>query len=517
MSNTYKLIRSSIGIIIVMIIGYILSFVKEAVFAAYFGVGFQADAFVVAIQVPLVLFAVVAVGIRTVALPIYTKRLLEVGKEHATLFAQNLLTIALITSSCFAVFGILFADWIVYLFAPGFNDQTHILSVILLRVFFPLVIFTIQVDIYKAILNAWKVFSWPEIASYFQNIMLIVFLLVLTDIIGIYAAMVGTLFGAIVRFIYLLFLSRKYFYYKPYLDIKDKDIRQAGKMAVPVTIGIGIAEINRFVDRIIASGLSVGSISALNYASKLNGLFSGLFVQAIATVAFPTFAEMVIKKEYNALNRLINSLLSIVILIIIPLTVGLILCNIELVSIVFGRGVFDKNAVSLTGNIFIFYNIGLLFIVVREIINRVYYSFNDTKTPMINGSIGVVINIVLNILLSRLMGAPGLALATSISSAVICSLLLFNLKNKYAGFHLKKVRVSLIKAVVATIGMIFILLPFGRLISISNSWLYLFCYSVVGSTAYFGLLLIFRTREASALWDMSVKYIKHINIKSNSR
>lgn len=517
MLNNDKLIQSSIGITIVMIIAYILSFAKHAIFAMYYGVSFQADAFVIAIQMPVVLFAIVTVGIKTVVLPIYTKRLIEVGKEHATLFVRNIMTIALIASSCFTVIGILLADWIIYLFAPGLDGQTNSLAVTLLRIVFPIMIFTIQADIYKAVLNSWKVFCWPQMASYFQNIMLIAVVLVLTGSMGIYAAIAGTLLGTIVQYIYLLLLSRKYFSYRPYLNIKDADIRQTGKMAVPVIIGIGVAEINRIVDRIIASGLSVGSISSLNYASRLNGLFSGLAVQAIATVAFPSFARLAIKKDYNTLNRLINNILSILILTVLPLTAGLILCNTELVSIVFERGVFDKNAVSQTGSIFVFYNIGLLFVTVRGIICRVYYSFNDTKTPMINGGIGVAFNIVLNILLSRLMGAPGLALATSISSAIICSLLLFNLKNKYTGYHLKEAKVALVKAVVATIGMIAVLLLFGLLVSISNSLLYILCYFVVGSAAYFSLLFVLRTKEVFALWYMSVKYVKRISIKSNSR
>lgn len=495
MTNVNNLIRSSLGIIIVVVIGYVFSFAKEAVFAAYYGVSFQADAFIIAIQIPVVLFAVVAVGIRTVVLPIYTKRLIEVGKEHAGLFACNIMTLALIISSCFTVFGIVLSDWIVYFFAPGFDGQTHILSAMLLRFSFPIIIFTIQADIYNAILNAWKVFCWPQMASYFQNVMLILAILALTGSLGIYAAVAGTLLGTIVQCIYLLLLSRKYFYYRPFLDMKDADIHQAGKMAIPVTMGIGIAEINRFVNSVIASGLGMGSIAALNYASKLNGIFSGLLVQAIATVVFPSFAEMVIRKDYDVLNRLINSILSILILTLLPLTVGLILCSTELVSIVFGRGVFDKNAVSLTGNIFMFYTLGLLFITAREVISRVYYSFNDTKTPMLNSSIGVVINIVLNIVLGQLMGAPGLALATSISSAIICILMLLNLKHKYTVYHLKETKVAFIKAVAATIGMLVVLCFFDRMVPISNIFISVFCYMVVGSIAYLGLLFVLRTRE----------------------
>jgi putative peptidoglycan lipid II flippase len=133
---------------------------------------------------------------------------------------------------------------------------------------------------------------------------------------------------------------------------------------------------------------------------------------------------------------------------------------------------------------------------------------------MVNAAIGVAVNILLNIILGQLMGAPGLAFATSISSAIICGLLLFNLKNKFTGYSMKEAKTVLVKTVVATIGMISVLLIFEYLISISNPFLYLLCHLAVGAVTYLVLMYMLRTKEVLALLGMVMEYGKCINMKS---
>jgi putative peptidoglycan lipid II flippase len=488
-------VRSSVGISAIVVFGYIFSFVQSAVFASLFGLTYEADAYVIAAQIPLILFAVIAVGVRTVILPIYTKRLMENGESHANLFVRNILTIALLLASIFALIGIILAEPIVFLFAPGFDTQTHNLTVKILKIIFPIIIFTIQSDIYNAILNTRRVFFWPQMASYIKNLSQILVLLVFASQFGIYGAAIGLLSGTILQSIYLVLLASKHFVYRPFLDIHDPDVHKVGKLILPVTIGISIAQIKSFIERNIASGLNIGSIAALNYASNINSIFSGLFVQAISTVIYPSFAEHVINKDFTSLNRLINSVISGITLIILPIMGGLIICNKELVAILLERGFFDSNATSLTGSILIFYNIGLIFVIIRDIISRVFYSFNDTKTPMFNSSIGLIIQVLLSIPLSKVMGAPGLALASSISSAIICLQLIINLKNKYDVYNLTKTINVLKKSSLATICMVGILYIYGWINPIKNPIIVLLSYGVFGSVIYVVLLISMRTKE----------------------
>ncbi|MDO7204828.1 lipid II flippase MurJ [Paraclostridium bifermentans] len=123
------------------------------------------------------------------------------------------------------------------------------------------------------------------------------------------------------------------------------------------------------------------------------------------------------------------------------------------VRILFERGAFNDRSTMLTATALVFYSVGMVGFGLRDILGKVFYSLKDTKTPMINGIIAVVLNIVLNIALVKVMGHGGLALATSLS-AIICIILLFiSLKKKIGYYGQDKIRSTFIKTVVASLVM----------------------------------------------------------------
>ncbi len=115
------------------------------------------------------------------------------------------------------------------------------------------------------------------------------------------------------------------------------------------------------------------------------------------------------------------------------------------VSLVFGRGAFDAVAMDMTVSSLFYYSIGMLGVGLRDILSRAFYSMQDTKTPMLNASVAALMNIVLNIVLSRFMGIGGLALATSISALFCTGTLFVSLRKKAGPLGLKSVAISLLK------------------------------------------------------------------------
>lgn len=122
--------------------------------------------------------------------------------------------------------------------------------------------------------------------------------------------------------------------------------------------------------------------------------------------------------------------INLILLITVPATVGLIVLATPIVEIAFQRGAFDATATLMTSQALIFYSIGLVAMALRLLLTRVYYSLQDTKTPMVNGAISVAFNIVLNLILVKFMAHSGLALATSIATTITTLQLLYGLKNK---------------------------------------------------------------------------------------
>src|SRR5690554_6682954 len=133
---------------------------------------------------------------------------------------------------------------------------------------------------------------------------------------------------------------------------------------------------------------------------------------SIATLIYPVLSKEAAKGNIKNLIRIIQKSTVGIIVIIVPLTVGAIVHARPIIEILYGRGAFDENAITLTSNALVFYSIGMLGIGLREVFSRVFYAMEDTKTPVINTFFAVMLNVILNIILSIFMGLNGLAMAT---------------------------------------------------------------------------------------------------------
>lgn len=109
----------------------------------------------------------------------------------------------------------------------------------------------------------------------------------------------------------------------------------------------------------------------------------------------------------------------------------------EVVTLAFARGAFDASAIDLTQQLLGFYVLGLLFLSLRGTVTNVFYSLKDSTTPAKNATVGVLINLVLNLTLPFVMGINGLALATALSAIYITTMLVILLLKKHQEFHLK--------------------------------------------------------------------------------
>lgn len=207
------------------------------------------------------------------------------------------------------------------------------------------------------------------------------------------------------------------------------------------------------IDRTLASTLVEGSISALNYANKLNGFVMAMFITSVAAVIYPMLSKLSSEDNKEKFTSSVVQSINSVILLVIPISVGAIVLATPIVKLLFQRGEFDARATSMTAIALIMYSIGMVAFGLRDILGKVFYALQDTKTPMINGAIAMIMNIVLNIILVKYLQLAGLALATSIS-AIVCIFLLFgSLKKKIGYFGQDKIMKTTIKSMVSAVIM----------------------------------------------------------------
>ncbi len=438
---------------IIMLIGIfskILGFGREMVQSYVYGASTTTDAYLISQTIPTQIFAFISAGIATSFVPMYSMILKDKGKLWADRYTNNLINILLLLASVTVLLVLLFTQPVVKLFAAGFEGEALKLAVNFTRISVFAVYFSAIFSISGGYLRLHSNYTLPTIAGLVFNLIIIPSLVISAQT-SIYVLAIGSVFASGMQLLVQLRAIRKTgFKYKPILDLKDEQVKTMIMLALPLVLSRSVGRINVLVDRTLASAIAIGGISALNYADKVNGFVKGLFVDSITIVLYPDMAKMVSDDNLVGLKRALSEAIGIINLIVVPATIGIMLFSKEIVALLFGRGAFTSDAIRMTSIALFYYSIGMIPKGMREVASRSFYAQQDTKTPVINATIGVILNIIFNIILSRYMGIGGLALATSISAMVTAILMLITLRKKIGPFGLMGTARSFIKVIVAS-------------------------------------------------------------------
>ncbi len=431
MSKTKKTAKSAFTIMIFALGSKVLGFLREVLIAAKFGSGVKTDTFFIALTATGLVTDLLRNAINTTFIPVISEVESKEGKKAKIEHTNNMLNIIFIVSFILVIISMIWAPIIIKLLAKGFEGEQFGLAVKLTRIGLPMILFSGVIGVMTGYLQSEERYNATAMIGIPLNLSYIIFLLLLSSIFGIKGLMVSVLIGVLGQLLIQIPEMRlSGFKYKFIFDLKDKYISKILYLSFPVLVGIAINDLNVIVDKRLASSLISGSISALNYANKLNVLILGVFITAITTVVYPILSKEVNNDNISGVKKTMGYGINLILLITIPATVGLIVLAKPIVEIAFQRGEFDAVATMMTSRALIFYSIGLVFMALRLLVTRVYYSLQDTKTPMINGAISVGFNIVLNLILVQYMGHAGLAFATSIATTIATILMFYGLKKK---------------------------------------------------------------------------------------
>ncbi|NHM28263.1 murein biosynthesis integral membrane protein MurJ [Desulfofundulus sp. TPOSR] len=432
MTNQGRIARATALVMGATILSKIMGFGREAVLAAAFGASAATDAYLVAMIIPALLFGLVGTTITTVGIPFFSEYIHRPDKRselpvliwtsfHAVTGA--LLIIALL--------GLPAAPWLVRILAPGFTPEQAALTTQLVRVLLPMVVIMGMVGWAQGVLNAHQHFAAPAFMGIPYNIIMIGGILLAGAYGGIAGVAWATVLATVSQFlIQVPALYRRRISYRPVFNWRHPALKKMLWLAGPVLIGVGANQLNVIVDRMLASGLAEGSISALNYAQRVLNLPQGLFAIPLITVLYPTLTERTALEDSTGFLAGLSRGLRVLAFVLIPLTVGTMILREDLVQFIFQRGAFDAKDAGMTAVALLFYTPGLLFLMWREFLNRAFYALQDTWTPMGTGLVAVAVNIALNLILVRYTGLAGLALATSAAAGVGCMLLFWLLRRR---------------------------------------------------------------------------------------
>jgi putative peptidoglycan lipid II flippase len=296
--------------------------------------------------------------------------------------------------------------------------------------------------------------------------------------------------------------------YTPTLGLHDPGVREVGRLMLPRVVGLAAVQINFLVNTILASGLVAGSLAAINYAWLLMLLPQGVFAQSIATAAFPTFSTQAAKGQVAEMRSTLAATLRAILYLALPAAVGLIVLSRPLVRLVFERGAFTATSTEMVAWALVLYSLGLPAHALVEIVVRAFYALHDTKTPVLVGIGGMVLNVILSLVFIRVFRAlgwmehGGLALSNSLATTLEMVVLLYLIRQRLDGLEGRRILASLARIGLASLLMGAVAAGLAWLLQDRSAWLSGGVAVVLSFAEYIAASLALRSPEPWAVWDM---------------
>ncbi|ANQ54472.1 membrane protein [Thermosipho sp. 1063] len=417
----------------------ILGLFRDILFAKYFGVSYQLDAYFIAIMFPFFLRKVFGEGAMSSAfVPLYSE------KENKDMFLSSIINGFSIIIFLLLLFTYLFPAAFINLFGAGASIQTKELSKKLLLITAPAVYFIFLWSILYSILNTKDKFFWPALTPSLSNIAIIIGIF-LSKKYGILAPTFGFLFGSILMFLSLIksFFSHKYYFTLKYFP-------EFIKYFIPTFFTMTISQVNTVVDMNVSSFFSEGSISYLQYASRFYMLPYGLFAVSVSTVVLSK-----ISNEKHLFKHYVNDALKSTLVLTIPSTFGLIYLSFKIIKFFYQHGQFSAYDTAITSKVLIAYSLGLPFYGIYSTLSRSFHAIKNTKIPFYATLIVSFSNIILDLIFGMKWGPIGVAFATSIAGIIGAMYLILYIKI----FPIKDCLKILLNSLIMTLGII----PFKNL------------------------------------------------------
>ena len=438
--------KSSFIVMIINMLSRILGLVREMIIGSVFGATGMTDAYFSATKIPnffTTLFGEGSLG--TVFIPIYNRGIEEQGKERTDEFVFSVLNLIVAFTSTMSILMILFSRQILKITTKFTDSERFETANILLKIVAFYFLFIALSGVVSSLLNNYKKFAVAASMGIVFNLTIIIGTLFLKNKMGIYGLGVAYLLSGVFQ---LTMMLPQFFQivrtYKFTFNLKDEYVVEMFKLMIPTLIGIFGYQINEIIDNRYATMLPKGTVSALNYASRLYLLPIGVFAISLSVVIFPTLSKAVIKNNMKTVRRVVHQGLYMLAFLIVPSSVVLFGYAQEIVALIYKRGHFTTKSVVITSETLQFYAIGLLFFSTIHLLTRSHYVFKDRTLPVISSFTAIGINIILDELLYKQYLHVGLTFATSFAAMVNFLILYTSLTKRYVKLRTFKYLVILI-------------------------------------------------------------------------
>ena len=419
----------------------LLGFVRDTLIARVFGAGVLTDAFIVAFRIPNFLRRISAEGAFSQAfVPVLAEYKQQRSQGETKALINHVATLLGLFLVVLTILGMLAAPWVVQITAPGFAADANKfdLTVDLLRVTFPYILFISLVSLAGGVLNTYGNFSTPAFTPVWLNVSFIVAMLFVAPYFdnSVRVLAWSVFVGGILQLLYQLPYLRK-LGLMPRIDLNlhDEGVWRILKLMGPAIFGVSVAQISILINTVIASFLVSGSVSWLYFADRLMEFPTGLLGVALGTILLPSLSKSVADKDDNEYSHLLDWGLRLTFMLALPAAVALAVLAVPLVTSLFMYGAFTAHDVVMTKVALMAYSFGLLGLILVKVLAPAFYSRQNIKTPVKIALFTLVITQLMNVLFVFVLDFKefkhaGLALAIGLGACVNASLLFYQLRKR---------------------------------------------------------------------------------------
>jgi putative peptidoglycan lipid II flippase len=425
-----RLLRSTVLVGLLTAVSRVLGYVRDVLVAALAGAGAGTDAFFVAFRVPNLLRRLLAEGAFAQALvPVLAEYRAGRGKAAVRdLLASAAGSLGVAVAGA-TLAGVVAAPVLVLAFAPGFlqDPERLALATDLLRVTFPYLLFVTLAALASAALQAHDRFAAPALTPVLLNLAMIGAALVVAPRLEqpVVALAWGVFAGGLAQALFQVpFLARAGLLVRPRVDFRHAGVRRVLGRMPPALFGVSVAQINLFLDTLLASFLATGSVSWLYYSDRLVEFPLGVLAIAIGTVVLPTLSRRFAQGAGEGFSATLDWGLRGVLLLGVPATLGLALLAAPLLAMLFQHGQFRASDVYMAELSLVAYALGLPGFMLVKVLAPACYARQDVRTPVRVAVVALLANLVMSLALVRPLAHAGLALATSLAALLNAGLLL---------------------------------------------------------------------------------------------
>ncbi|MGH7805633.1 MAG: murein biosynthesis integral membrane protein MurJ [Candidatus Binatia bacterium] len=414
-----RILRGAAVVVVLQVCTQLTGLLSQTMIAAWFGTSAVTDAWVVAISVVSLVTLWITLPIRQVLIPMFRHDLTKLGEDaawrNATVLMNNLVPLF----AAITVVAWIAAPWLVALVGAGFTEENAALATSLTRILLLSVVTIGLANFLAQLYYSYHRFFLPELCGSISNLATAAGLLILGTTWGIHGVAVGVVGGGIIIAALQMSIVREHRRSVSWrIDFRHPGMTEMRRLSLPVFVGAGSIETERIVDRVFASFLSVGSLSALAFARLLSRFPETLLLEPFQKTTHPHFTTLIAEENYRTLSQQLFQYVRFLLFLTVPAATGMFLLGDGIVRVVFLRGAFDETATTLTSQALAFYALGLPAVFAGRVFHQTFIALKDTRTPMRLGLLRIGTKIVLTFALLPFFAHAAIALAESVSHYV---------------------------------------------------------------------------------------------------